>query len=179
MSGPAQKVPVPARTDINTGCSPLTSSEMMAMLGRPGDLTDSCSAITNDRLRAQIITDNVGPFRATGHRVAIASLHSIMLELKAAHPDTYEALRSEGMLCCRRIRGGGGYSNHSWGMALDVRCGDLDELGSKTCAAGLVDLYSIMHRHRWFWGAGFDRHDPMHFEPSSQLLAMWKRSMLI
>lgn len=172
--GVTDKVPVPARTDINSGLTAVTQAWLLSHLGRPGALTQDCSPANGGGLRGKIATGLVGTFRVTGHRAAVASLASVLHDLEQAAPETYHALASEGMLCCRAVCGVPNvYSNHSWGMAVDLRVGTLDELGSDHCAAGLLDVYRAMHKHDWYWGAGFSRRDAMHFEPSRGLLNRW------
>src|ERR1044071_3571367 len=125
-------VPIPARTDMNTGLNPALPATMKALLGRPGRLTRDCSDITNEKLQRNMVTASVGPFRVTGLKPAVDSLTQVFADLKAENPDLHAVLRSAGMLCCRAVRGStSNFSNHSWGTAIDLQIeSDLDELGS-------------------------------------------------
>lgn len=179
MIPPTRRVQAPNRCDINTGVTPVTQAFMLALLGRPGPLGDTCGSL-HPLLQKFMVTQSVGPFRVTGHKQAVKSLAGILAEVHDSAPETYQQLGTEGMLCCRAVRGAPGiYSNHSWGMAIDLRVGQLDELGSELCAAGLMDVYRAMHAHGWFWGAGFGRRDCMHFEPGKALLTEWHAQGLI
>lgn len=174
---PQTKVKLPPRTDINSNLHPLDQEFMVSILGIPGKLSQECSPVRRG-LAIRMVTQSVGPFNVTGYHIAADSLRNVMTEFKTEHPDAYALLKSEGMLCCRAVRGSGGttFSNHSWGFAVDLRCGVLDELGSEECAKGLLDLYGVMHKHRWWWGAGFARRDPMHWEPSKELVRDWMKA---
>jgi hypothetical protein len=98
------RIPLPPRADMNSGLSYLHPRTAEDILGFPsdGDLTDSCGDPSAD---LDIATEDVGPFRATGHSLAIASLKRIFSKVNAERPDLYDALGTAGMLCVRRIRG--------------------------------------------------------------------------
>lgn len=176
-----QKVAVPPPTDINTGVEPCHLALMMEYLGTPGPLSRECSAPTNGRLKAKIRTASVGPFRVTGHVQAISVFSSVFADVRAAEPALYTAVQSNGMLCCRAVRGANVYSNHSWGMALDLQVGEFDPYGSRTCSQGLLSLYKYMHAHGVYWGAGFggSRTDAMHWEPGAALIQQWQAAGLL
>ena len=155
---------------------------MLTALGKPGDLTSDCSDITNATILAMIQTRDVGPFRATGLSPALDDLVAIFASVKANKPDLYAILGTEGMLCCRAVRGSTtNFSNHSWGTAIDMTIGGiLTNMNSPTVPQGLVDLYDYFHAQGWFWGAGYQgRTDPMHFEVSNQRILAWKSSGVI
>lgn len=179
MTDPTRRVQAPNRCDINTGIVPVTQAFMLDLLGVPGPRGEACGAV-HPMLQKWMVTQSAGPFRVTGHRQAVASLKAILADVHDHAPQTWAHLGTEGMLCCRAVRGAPGfYSNHSWGMAIDIRCGLLDELGSDLCASGMLDVYKAMHAHGWFWGAGFGRRDCMHFEPGKSLLREWREAGLI
>jgi len=122
-----------------------------------------------------MVTDDVGPFRVTGLRPAVTTLKRIMGEVKQSHPAVHDALGSMGMLCCRNVRGSSSsISNHSWGTAVDMTLeGKLDRRGDARTQRGLLDIYEIFNRHKFFWGAAFPTEDSMHFEASEQLVREW------
>lgn len=159
-------VPIPASTDINTGLTFCRYETMMELFGRPGNFTQDCSPITNLAFKSQIVNANVGPFSVEGWGPAVNSLKAVFSEIKTVDPALYALVRTAGMLCCRAIRGSKThFSNHSWGCAIDLQLGvQIDSLGSHTVQRGIMALYPRFHAHGWFWGAGFHRPDPMHFE---------------
>jgi len=166
-------VPLPARTDINTGFSPARQSTMLNLLGTPGALTENCSNITNPALAARIKTKDVGPFRVTGLDLAIASLEAVFDEVKAANPELYNVLGTAGMTCCRAVRHSHSlFSNHSWGTAIDIKIsGVLTPQGARHIPEGLLLLYPHFHTHGWFWAAGYRTLvDPMHFELADETI---------
>lgn len=170
-------VPLPAITDINTGRTPATVEQMIALLGVPGRLTQNCSPITNSVLKAQMVTKSVGPFTVTGWAPAVRSLAAIFSEVRAADPALYAVVRTAGMLCCRAVRGSQShFSNHSWGCAIDLEIeSEIDALGADHVQKGILDLYPFFHRHGWFWGAGYQgRKDPMHMELSLESVRQLK-----
>ena len=174
MSSLNDVIPVPPVTDINSKLSPCHQKTMLDIFGQPGRLTRNCSDVTSARLKPHLVTEDVGPFRVTGHRVAVASLREIFAAVRAKEPEAFDAVESDGMLCCRAVGGSTSqFSNHSWGFAIDMQFSELDERGSHTCRRGLVLLYPFFHQARWYWGAGFPTKDPMHFEPCNELVEKW------
>jgi hypothetical protein len=168
-----EMVPIPARTDMNTGLSAALPSTMKKLLGIPGRLTRDCSEITNEKLKRNMASANVGPFRVTGLTPAVDSLTQVFAEVKTAIPELHAAIKSAGMFCCRAVRGStSNFSNHSWGTAIDLQIeSELDELGSKVVQRGILLLYPFFHKHGWFWGAGYStRPDPMHFELAAETI---------
>ena len=60
------------------------------------------------------------------------------------------------------------------GTAIDFTLdGQLDAPGDDQVQRGLLDLYSILKRFGWFWGAEFGREDAMHFEVGSRIVRDW------
>ncbi len=160
-------VPIPPLSDINSGLHAAEVSTMTQLFGRPGRLTRDCSAVTNAKLRAQIVHANVGPFSVDGWGPAVERLKLVFAEVKAANPALYAVVRSAGMLCCRAVRNSqSNFSNHSWGCAIDLEIeSELDALGEDHVQKGILLLYPFFHRHGFFWAAGYHtRPDPMHFE---------------
>jgi hypothetical protein len=166
--------------NINQGLSANTNGRMISMLGEPRSSYDQeCRPVTNKKLAARIITENVGPFRVTGFDLAVRSLKPILAEIKQKYPDM--KLGSAGMLCARRVRGSTtAISNHSWGCAVDLTIdGKLDDYGDGKVQHGLTLIYPIFNKHKWLWGAHFRKEDGMHFEVSWQLLGAWKEQGLL
>lgn len=167
---------VPIPVGVNRGLSGAGNALMLDTFGAPrhaygGD----CRPVTNAALKARIVTGAVGPFRATGFDLAVASLAAIMVDIKVAEPEVYAALGSAGMLCARLVRGSvSAISNHSWGTAIDLTLkGDLDTRGDGKVQHGLTLIAPIFNRHKWFWGATFRTEDAMHFEVSRELIGDW------
>lgn len=176
----SRRVGRPKKNWINTGLSPLRSTTCLALLGhpRPGlSVGAECRPVTNAELRAQIVTASVGPFTVTGHGKAVDSLRRVFAAVAEHEPRVYEAVGTAGMLCCRYVRGSKRtLSNHSWGLAVDLTMnGVLQPLGSEGVQAGLLAVYRFFRAEGWYWGAGFSRNDPMHFEVADETLRKWLR----
>jgi peptidoglycan hydrolase-like protein with peptidoglycan-binding domain len=158
---------------LNSGLKALSNKFMLEKLGQPREsFSTDCQPVTNATLKKNIKTDSVGPFRVTGLAPAVDSLRSVMADIKAAQPDTYNVLGSAGMLCCRYVRGStSSISNHSWGTAIDLTLkGVLDKRGDGMVQYGLALIAPIFNKHGWYWGASFPTEDAMHFEIGRDLL---------
>ena len=171
--------PVPRASlgPINTGLVSASNDEMLVKLGAPlsGDYTSLCQMPTNPRLRRNIVSDTVGPFRVTGLVPAVLSLKAVMADIATEQPAVYAGLGTAGMLCCRLVRGSTtAVSNHSWGTAIDLTLnGVLDVRGDDTVQFGLTLIAPIFNRHGWLWGAAFRTEDGMHFEGGRALIGQW------
>lgn len=178
-------VPKPSPSSINSGLSNLKASTCRRVFGDPTKekAGTTCAPVSklNQRLRAKIVTEDVGPFKVTGHKAAVDSLRRVFLHVKAADPELYESLGSAGMLCARLVRGSKTtWSNHSWGMAVDLTIdGKLDARGDDMVQHGLLTLYKFFHREGWFWGAEFNTEDAMHFEVAEETFLAWERQGLL
>ncbi len=161
-------VPKPSPESVNSGRSPLAQSAVLGHFGEPAAVkTVNCSNVSNSKLSKALITQDVGPFRVTGHKAAVADLKLIFESIERDDPELYDLLGSAGMLCVRKVRGGNAWSNHSWGFAIDVTiAGLLDRRGDNMVQQGLLDLYGHFHKQGWFWGVEFGTEDAMHFEMS-------------
>lgn len=171
-------VPLPAPASINAGTEPCPTALLIRRFGLPvRELTNECAEVRTleEWWSERMVTADVGPFRATGHRLAIELLTRSLVQVQAKKPDVYDALGSAGMLCVRHVRGHPGIaSNHSFGLAIDFTFdGQLDAPGDDRVQQGLLDLYSILKRFGWFWGAEFGREDAMHFEVGSRVVRDW------
>ncbi len=170
-------VPRPAAGSINAGLVSVSNDYMLQKLGAPlaGGYTALCQMPTDARLRRNLVTDTVGPFRVTGLVPAVLSLKEVMADIQAEQPAVYAALGTAGMLCCRLVRGSDtAISNHSWGTAIDLTLdGVLDVRGDDKVQFGLTLIAPIFNRHGWFWGAAFRTEDGMHFEGSQARIDAW------
>lgn len=167
-------IPIPAR--MNVGLTSARQETMKKLLGNPRDsYSQECQPVTRASLRVMTVTENVGPFRVTGLKPAVASLKAIMADIKTAYPDIYAAMSSAGMSCARNVRGSKtAISNHSWGTAVDIKLdGKLDPYGDGTVQAGLALIAPIFNKHGWYWGADFRKEDGMHFEAGEALIRQW------
>ncbi|MCE9559342.1 MAG: M15 family metallopeptidase [Armatimonadetes bacterium] len=177
-------VPLPPASSINTGLSPARPTTMRMLLGDPrSDYSDECQEVTNPKLLDRIVRRNVGPFDVTGLDKAVASLASIFARVRVELPELYALLRSDGMLCVRKVRLPGGKlgrspSNHSWGTAIDIKIGERsDAQGDGLVLRGLLALYPYFHQAGWYWGAEFSHEDAMHFEVARETLRKWENSL--
>lgn len=179
-------VPIPA--GINKGITRARQSTMLKALGKPGALSADCTPVTSPRVKALLVTRNVGPFAVTGIRPAVDALERVFSRVGAEQPDLFKVLGTAGMLCCRRVRRPPGeppspnFSNHSWGTAVDVKIkGALDTVGDGRTQMGVLLLSPFFHQERFFWGAGFSgpNEDAMHFEASDELVGKWRADGLL
>jgi hypothetical protein len=136
--------------------------------------------VTNERLRRNILSISVGPFRVTGLRPAVLSLQQVVYAIRDAQPEVYRGLGTAGMSCARWVRGSTtSISNHSWGTAIDIKInGVLDERGNGRVQFGLTLIAPIFNWFGWYWGAAFPTEDGMHFEASRSLLDSWAGALL-
>lgn len=165
---------VPA--SLNPGVNSAKQATMLALLGNPRSNFDSaCREVTDPALKALIDIQSVGPFKVQGLRPAVASLKTILTQIRTTVPDVHTGLGSAGMLCARLVRGSEhAISNHSWGTAIDVTLdGILDTRGDNLVQEGLTRIAPIFNANGWFWGAGFRTEDAMHFEAGDDLIRKW------
>jgi hypothetical protein len=168
-----------SRATINGDLRGARNKTMLEILGNPrGDYSEDCQDPTNPRIRALIVHEDVGPFRARGLRPAVSTLRTILSEVRENEPDIYRRLSSAGMLCCRFVRDSRtAISNHSWGCAIDLKIDRiLDKRGDRRAQKGLLRIYRYFNQHKFFWGAAFPIEDAMHFEASEQLVREWQET---
>lgn len=175
-------VPRPPAASINQGLVAVSNAHMLSAIGAPlvdGGYSSLCQVPTLPRLRRNLVTDTVGPFRVTGLVPAVLSLKQVMSDIKTEQPAVYAALGTAGMLCCRLVRGSdSAISNHSWGTAIDLTLnGVLDVYGDDKVQYGLTLIAPIFNRHGWYWGAAFGKEDGMHFEGGRALVDQWVRTL--
>lgn len=165
-----------AKTRFNQGIARPRPELLVQLIGEPrATYSDTCQPVTNPKLLGLLETRQVGSFRITMVRPALDSLQRIMDALKRDEPKIYAALGTAGALCARHVRGAPNtVSSHAWGMAIDLTLsGNLDQMGDASTQFGLVVLAEYFNDEGWFWGAGYDREDSMHFEPGEALLRKW------
>ncbi|MBE9141402.1 peptidoglycan-binding protein [Nodosilinea sp. LEGE 07088] len=166
-------VPIPPDSEMNQGLtSPSVGGDeyMLNLLGDP------------ENPSFDLVTEDVGPFTATGLKPAVEALTNIFEKVEQEKPELYEQLGYLGMLNVRKIAGTTTWSNHAWGAAIDIQIGnteaDLDRDGQTY--RGLVELYPYFEDAGFYWGAEFSTNeDPIHFEASRELLEEWRRAGLL
>lgn len=174
----AQVVLIANRRNVNKGISVATPSFLEGMLGKPRDvLSDQCESMTNAKLSAMLVLEEVGPVRVQMLQPAIDSLKRVFGNVEKTDPDLYARINTAGALCVRQIRGANGRtSTHSFGLSLDLNIdGKLDTLGDGKTQLGLTILADFFKTEGWIWGAGFSREDSMHFEVSREMIEEWRR----
>ncbi|WP_211109707.1 peptidoglycan-binding protein [Azospirillum oleiclasticum] len=173
-------VPVPSGINVNVRSA--KQQTMLTLLGQPrSSYSDQDQPITNPSLKALMVTEAVGPFRATGLKPAVESLRKVFSEIQTGKPEVYAALKSAGMLCVRYVRNSTtSISNHSWGTAIDLKIsGILDPYGDGTVQRGLVEIAPYFNKYGWYWGASFRVEDGMHFECGEDLIRSWAAQGLL
>jgi hypothetical protein len=165
-----------AKKRFNQGIERPRPEVLRQLIGEPRDsYSDACQPVTDPKLLGLLETRQVGAFRVTMVRPALDSLQAIMDRLEQDEPQIQAALGTAGALCARHVRGAPGtVSSHAWGMAVDLTLtGELDRMGDASTQFGLVVLAEYFNEAGWFWGAGYEREDSMHFEPGEALLQSW------
>lgn len=175
MSRYSSLVSLPSHSEFvrlyNVNLTNCRRSTMMEIFGAPGRLTTNCSSVTNPKLLEEMSTVDIGPFRAYGLTKVLERFAQAFAEVKLLKRGAYDAIQFGGMTCCRKVRGGSGFSNHSWGAAIDFKFdGEYDPVNDDKCQFGLLEIAPILNAHGFYWGAGFSREDAMHFEASDELI---------
>jgi hypothetical protein len=189
MAGLKHLIPVSGIAGINSGLTAVNNAYMIQKYGHPRldhKYDPDWSDITNPKLLKAIITQDVGPFKATGLAPAVASLKQIFAEVKSKHFDVYQNITNGGMRVCRLQRGSKtAISNHSWGTAIDLGFGKdskgfavVDPPKDHKTYFGLALIAPIFNAHGWYWGASFSREDAMHFEGSKRLIDSWSSALV-
>lgn len=176
-----KQVPTPHWDSINSGLESCPTKYIQETYGDPAPTkTTNCyDGHLNTWWEQRIRTIDVGPFRATGFKPFLLRLKVANEEVKVRYPDLYDLMGSAGGLCVRKVRGGSNWSNHSFGMAIDIKLGGvLDAFKDGYTQQGLITLYSVYKKYMLFWGAEWNnrgREDSMHFEASRQLVEYWEK----
>ncbi|MCU9849869.1 M15 family metallopeptidase [Defluviimonas sp. WL0024] len=172
----AQVVLIANRLKVNDGLLLADPGFLVQNFGLPReDLTDQCQDMTNPRLSAKLVTENVGPITVRMLKPAIDSLRTVFDNVRKTDPDLYDRLSTAGSLCVRLIRGSANRaSSHAYGLAVDLNVdGRLDTLGDGRTQLGLTIMADFFKAEGWLWGAAWQREDSMHFEVSRQKLQEW------
>lgn len=180
-------VPTPNRLSMNTGLSPARVSTLESVFGEFPNLPVNCGDCQNPRVSRHLETRDVGPFRCTAIKPFLDALERVFVKIKAAHPELYDLLGTEGAMCYRCVRGSSSPSNHAAGTAIDLSVGgvtpdmDYSPETPDMIPNGFVILYGYFHREEIYWAAGYAGHrvDAMHFEASDELLRNWKSKGLV
>lgn len=173
----AQVVTISGRRKINEGLSVPSPAFQIEMFGMPREtLSDDCEPMTNEKLKAILVTEDVGPIRVSMLKPAVESLRVVFEKIRETDVDLYNRISTAGALCVRRIRGSqNSVSSHSFGLAVDLNIdGVLDTLGDGRTQLGLTILADFFMAEGWFWGAAFGREDSMHFEVSKEKILEWR-----
>jgi hypothetical protein len=172
-----QVVNLAGRRKINEGITVPSPSFQIEMFGMPREaLSDDCEPMTNPKLKAMLVTEDVGPIRVSMLKPAVESMRNVFEKIKATDADLYARISTAGALCVRRIRGSqNSVSSHSFGLAVDLNIdGILDTLGDGRTQLGLTIIADFFQAEGWFWGAAFSREDSMHFEVSKEMITKWR-----
>ena len=162
---------------FNQGIVRPTPAVLRELLGEPrASYSQDCQSVTNPGLLAALETRQIGSFKLTMLRPALDSFEEVMERLREDEPAIHAAIGTAGALCVRHVRGRpGSVSSHAWGAAVDLTLArDLDQMGDDATQFGLVTIAEYFNDAGWFWGAGYDREDSMHFEVGEALLRRWK-----
>jgi len=165
-----------AKGQFNRGIVRPTPAVLRALLGEPrASYGQTCQPVTNPKMQALLETRRIGAFEVTMLRPALDSLAAVMERLRAEEPQLYAALGTAGGLCARYVRGStSSVSSHAWGLAVDLTlAGHLDQMGDTATQSGLVLLAGFFNDAGWYWGAGYEREDSMHFEVGEGRLREW------
>ena len=185
MSNYLELIPKPKASVVNVGLTSPKLATLRRTLGEPrATYTGSCQPVTGP-FGNRIVTQSVGPFKATGIDVAVSALKDVLQTVKQEVPDLYAILGTAGMTCARKvklrqpdgsIKLGKNPSNHSWGLAVDITLkGALDKQGDDKCYRGLLVLSRYFNAAGWYWGVSFPTEDAMHFEVAEATLARWRK----
>ena len=172
-----QVVNLAGRRTNNEGINVPTPSFQIEMFGLPREtLSDDCEPMTNPKLKAMLVTEDVGPIRVSMLKPAVDSMRNVFEKIKATDADLYARIATAGALCVRRIRGSqNSVSSHAFGLAVDLNIdGVLDTLGDGKTQLGLTIIADFFQAEGWFWGAAFSREDSMHFEVSREMITKWR-----
>jgi hypothetical protein len=171
---PDARVPIPATNTFNHNLSSANEATMLQLFGVPGAKTSDCSPATGPFASRISSNVDVGPFRASGLDVAVASLKAVFGEAQTQIPQVVGAVKSDGMLCVRHKRlNPDSFSNHSWGTAIDLFFKDAPTpQGVHATQRGCLQLAPFFNKHGWYWGAGFSGGsvDSMHFELAEETI---------
>lgn len=143
-------------------------------------LTRPCSCrIGNSRLASKITlrTFNTGErtLSLRGWTPFVDAAIAALEEAKKTYPEVVRALKTEGGLCCRKIKKkdgtlGRGFSNHSWGTAIDFKFG-AEAQRSIERGIAIIARFFVKKGFYWLWN-----NDGMHIEASQAQITQWSRT---
>ena len=164
---------------LNEGLHSPQNRDLIKLLGLPQCQGGSTTGKVEQRFKRRYKPLNFQT-NVNGLDLAVDSFREVLLEIEALYPELAYALDTNGMAMCRPIRGGKSYSNHSWGIAIDLTIdGIRDKRGNGLVQYGLTLIAPIFNRHGWYWGAAFPIEDAMHFEISQEKIYEWANDGLL
>lgn len=155
-----QQVPPPSFSDLvaappRTDMSPEGAkvSTLLEIFGRPCDGAAACNEPTNPKLKSLLVTEQVGEVRFRGVKPAVAAVKRVLERVQREHADLFPHIRSQGMLCCRVVRGTSRFSPHSWGTAIDFSIGEsLAPIGTNKAQYGITLIAPLFEAEGFAWG---------------------------
>jgi len=170
----SDEIPIPPKDQMNNNLSAARQSVMLAVLGKPGELTKDCSKPTGEFIKRIKKSFDVGPFKVDGLDYAVETLRQIFAEVQIDLPNVYKEVKNAGVLCVRHRRNNPTlFSNHSWGASIDIYFGNkVVDQGKKLTHRGNFLLAPYFQKYGWYWGAEFsgDSVDSMHFELAEETI---------
>lgn len=161
---------------VNGEVRPLRNETLLSILGRPrADVSDVCTRPTEPRILGLLETRSVGPFQSTMLRPALASLTTIMEEIRVNAPELYPLIGTAGATCVRLVRGSSSrLSDYSWGTAIDLTiAGQMDRSGDQSVQRGLARIAPYFISQGWHWGASSPIEASMRFSVGEDLFLRW------
>jgi len=140
--------------------------------------------LTNSKLQGLLQSRRIAnlQFAVQAPGAVLDLLEQMFADVLRAEPELFAKCRTNGSLCCRRIKNNGQsgpFSSHAWGMAIDLGFQPespsgfiaADPRGDGRTELGLLKLVPFFNAHGFFWGGAFsgNSEDSMHFEVSEQL----------
>ncbi|MBU1668694.1 peptidoglycan-binding protein [bacterium] len=159
--------------NINEGLNGSKNRDLIKLLGLPKCQGTATTGKVEQRFKRRYKPLNFET-NVNGFDLAVESFKEVLSEIEEVYPELAYALDTNGMAICRPVRGGQSYSNHSWGIAIDLTIdGKRDRRGNNLVQYGLTLIAPIFNKHGWYWGAGFTIEDAMHFEISQEKMYQW------
>lgn len=160
---------------INKGLHGSQNRDLIKLLGLPKCHGSATTGKVEQRFKRRYKPLNFKT-NVNGFDLAVDSFKEVLSEIEVVYPKLAASLDTIGMAVCRPVRGGQSYSNHSWGIAIDLLInGKLDRRGNHLVQYGLTLIAPIFNKHGWYWGAGFTIEDAMHFEISQEKMYQWAK----
>jgi len=168
-------------SDVAHRLTPASNAFQAGVVGTPGShcLTQECVGCgcspESSIIRNNLAQVDLGPFTRPINKAYGSVFRAVMDEVRAARPDLFWGLKTDGAMCCRAVKLHGQiqnyFSNHAYGFAIDVYYGTkVDAQGDNKTQRGLLELAAYMNAKKIYWGAAFGLEDSMHFEASKELI---------